>query len=943
MKNPVMERTARGWIREPLALLCLVGLMSAPIGVVSAAGSIQRPGDFSSADHPNALVASTRENPKSETNSAATGAEPRLGEPLLFDGGPPDGPNAFGIRGYSVADDFVLSSAAVVESVRIYFVTDTTFEATGTFRFFSDGGGGLVGSELAAGNLTNTVIQDTGMSFFGLTLSTWDADLDPPVSLAAGTYWFSPELDNSLCDGGGIFWVETAGTVGSGAREAEGCGVFPSDPIPNSFAFQLYGGCQPDVLIVYADNCVSDLQGMLAATGSFGAVDTFNGNVGVPTLATLESYDVVIFYSNANWADTTAIGNVAADYFDAGGGVVTATFSNTGCCNSQMLGRWLADGYNGLVPQGFGNCETRQLGTVYDSGHPIMQGVASVDVFCAAEENAITSGSVLIAELSDGTPLVVTKNIGGREVVDLGLFPISFDCEAGYNPSSDADTLIANAVLYAANCSGGGPVDPCLEDTDDPIILDCPGDFSTPCNTPGGFNLDYTPLVDDACDTTFTVDPDGTLPYGTTLVTVTVTDQAGNEATCSFNVTVTPDVQEPLRAASIGTEDGYVREPDMVLMAEGPAVTKGTTAQVGDDSGNWQNRGVFSFDTSALPDDAVVTTVTLRLTRASSAGNTVSLGNLLLDMGGSLIGANAGLDTFDYDDSAAAALDVATSFPVPAGNGFTTFASVDSSHNGLVDVTGRTQFRVRFETLSDGDNQSDYIAFHTGEASAIVRPELIVEYYTPSCFEYPELDPPCDGPFETTLWSTPAEDGGVGESHYTSEVGGSFSAGSGTAAVGDTGSRTQQKMYLNFDTSAIPTEALIIGAELRMYRSSATGTAAASLGPLVVDMRNPYLSPTSGDFGSSSALQAIDFQSFAHFPAVATLTVPASNTYTATTLNTAGLRAINKGGNTQMRLRFTLPDDGDFLADQVNFGSGNFGATSPGRPRLVVTYMMPCP
>ncbi len=59
-------------------------------------------------------------------------------------------------------------------------------------------------------------------------------------------------------------------------------------------------------------------------------------------------------------------------------------------------------------------------------------------------------------------------------------------------------------------------------------------------------------------------------------------------------------------------------------------------------------------------------------------------------------------------------------------------------------------------------------------------------------------------------------------------------------------------------------------------------------------------------------------------------------------LKRSGFHAINKGGATQMRVRFTLPDDGDFLADQVSFGTGNFGATSPGRPRLVVTYMTPC-
>jgi hypothetical protein len=400
---------------------------------------------------------------------------------------------------------------------------------------------------------------------------------------------------------------------------------------------------------------------------------------------------------------------------------------------------------------------------------------------------------------------------------------------------------------------------------------------------------------------------------------------------------------DQFRAPSIGAEDGYVREPNLDPLEEGPFTTKGTTAQVGDDRGNWQNRAVLSFDTSGIPDEANITSVTLRLTRSSSAGNVAPLGRLVLDMGGSLIGEGAELDFTDFDDDSAAALDVASSFPVPAGNGFTTFASVDQEFHHLVDQQGTTQVRVRFETPTDGDGLADYLNFHMGEALSHYRPELIVDYGLTTCFE-PETFDATVGPFETTIWSSAAEDGGVGESHYTSEVGGSSNAGSGTTTVGDTGSRTQQMMFLQFDTSGIPTDATITSAELRLYRSSAIGTAAANLGPLVVDMRVPggALNRSFDPFfGTSEALEVADFQAFSHFPAVATLIVPASNTYTSTFLGTTGLLAINKGGNTQMRVRFTLPDDGDFLADQVSFGTGNFGATSPGRPRLVIEYYLP--
>ena len=105
-------------------------------------------------------------------------------------------------------------------------------------------------------------------------------------------------------------------------------------------------------------------------------------------------------------------------------------------------------------------------------------------------------------------------------------------------------------------------------------------------------------------------------------------------------------------------------------------------------------------------------------------------------------------------------------------------------------------------------------------------------------------------------------------------------------------------------------------------------------------MRNPCAMPWW--YGASGALEAIDFQAINSATPVATLTVPASNTYTSAFLNPAGLAAMNRAGMTQMKLYYPTTDDGDAVSDQVQIGTGNYGLTSPGRPRLVVTYRQAC-
>jgi len=785
---------------------------------------------------------------------------------MIFDGGTPDGANAFSAASSGKVDSFTLSSRATIESFRIWIHAFDPFNGTVNVRIFADDSG-LPGAPIVDVPATVFSFTPTGNFPFGPAEMELVCDLETPQTLDAGNYWFQVRL-NGNCPNNAVHWG-TGGTGFSLSTNVLDCdGPFRTGDPNMSLAFQLFGSvgeeCLPSVLVLYSESFIScppiDLKAVLDNSGQFGVVSVRDQVNDPADLAELLEHDVVVVYTGG-LPFPAGTGDLLADYFDAGGGVLDGASRHS---TTTLGGRWVSGGYTSINPTG-SFCAPRGIGTVHVPAHPMMAGISAVNFDCGTAPSAtVIPGATLIAAMTDGSPAVLTRSVNGRDVVQLGFNLVPAPCANSYTTATDGDELVVNAVLHAAGCN----------DDDDP---------EPPCDTPN---------------------------------------------------------RGEYRTPSVGAEDGYVREPNMITMAEGPAVAKGTVAQVGDDGANWQNRGVFSFDTSGIPADATITTVTLRLTRAGSAGNVAGLGALVLDMGGALIGANAGLDSFDYDDASAAFLDVATSFPAPGGNGFTTFAELDAANFDAIDRDGTTQFRVRFATPSDDDNGADYITFHTGEAAALVRPELIVNYDLPDCVEFPENDP-CDGPFQVTLWSLPAQDGGVGESHYTSEVGGSIGAGAGTAAVGDTGARAQQKLLLHFDTSSIPSDATVTSATLRLYRSSAVGTPATSLGDLVVDMRNPY----AGDafFGTSDALEAADFQSFAHFSGVATLTVPLSNTYTESFLDATGLEAINKGGNTQMRVRFTLPDDGDFLADQVSFGTGNFGATSPGRPRLVVTYMTPCP
>ncbi|MDX2176632.1 MAG: hypothetical protein SF028_09175 [Candidatus Sumerlaeia bacterium] len=232
----------------------------------------------------------------------------------------------------------------------------------------------------------------------------------------------------------------------------------------------------PDVLIVFAtpySSYEADVRSKLLDEGVFSAVDTFdasNGSGAVPSPTLLGSYDAVLVFSDSTWSSRSDLGDAMADYFDAGGGVVTAVFEIGDCCgNATMTGGWASGGsvrgYQAFVRGGGQVNSSASLGTIHVPGHPILDGVAA---FAASNAFRTTLGlnaeATSIAEWNDGNPLValIEPNGDGRLVVDLNMYPPSSDVDSRFwDSSTDGGRLMANALLFAANQSptGGGADD----------------------------------------------------------------------------------------------------------------------------------------------------------------------------------------------------------------------------------------------------------------------------------------------------------------------------------------------------------------------------------------------------------------------------------------------------------------------------------------------------
>ncbi len=179
---------------------------------------------------------------------------------------------------------------------------------------------------------------------------------------------------------------------------------------------------------------------------------------------------------------------------------------------------------------------------------------------------------------------------------------------------------------------------------------------------------------------------------------------------------------------SIGRQDGWVLKSKN--SNSGKQNNTATTFNLGDDAANRQYRGILHFDTSSLPDNAVIVSATLKLKKQGLVGTNPfdTHGSLLVDIRKKFFGVKTGLEIGDFQATPTKS-SVAEFSNVPVDNWYS--AILDEIGKSRINLMGATQFRLRFTISDNNDNGADFIKFFSGNASSLDRPQLIIEYYVP--------------------------------------------------------------------------------------------------------------------------------------------------------------------------------------------------------------------
>ena len=291
----------------------------------------------------------------------------------------------------------------------------------------------------------------------------------------------------------------------------------------------------------------------------------------------------VTLTSDYSPGDTFPLGSTTVTYTatDGNGQTVTCTFdvivednedpviancpaditqdSDAGVCEAVVT--WAA-------PTASDNCAVTTFTSTHDSGDTFPVGSTTVTYTAtdAAGNTTTCTFDVIVEDNEDPViadcPADITQDsdAGVCEAVVTWAAPTASDnCAVttftSTHDSGDTFPVGSTTVTYTATDAAGNTTtctfDVIVEDNEDPVIADCPADITQDSDA-GVCEAVVTwaaPTASDNCSVTLTSDysPGDTFPLGSTTVTYTATDAAGNTTTCTFDVIV-EDNEDPVIA-----------------------------------------------------------------------------------------------------------------------------------------------------------------------------------------------------------------------------------------------------------------------------------------------------------------------------------------------------------------------------------------------------------
>ncbi|MBV6465800.1 MAG: hypothetical protein PGMFKBFP_01085 [Anaerolineales bacterium] len=183
---------------------------------------------------------------------------------------------------------------------------------------------------------------------------------------------------------------------------------------------------------------------------------------------------------------------------------------------------------------------------------------------------------------------------------------------------------------------------------------------------------------------------------------------------------------------SAGAQDGWILESGENTNKGGTLNSAAATFRLGDDAAKKQYRAILSFKTASLPDNAVITKITLKVKRqgVTGGGDPVNaFQGFMADVKKGMFGTSA-LQAADFQ--AVANKTVGPVKPALVGGWYSiNLTGAKAFINKLASNGGLTQIRLRFKLDDNNNAAANYLSLFSGNAPLASRPQLIVEYYVP--------------------------------------------------------------------------------------------------------------------------------------------------------------------------------------------------------------------